>query len=220
MIKKIFSTILAFGILATSAAVAESRNTPEKMKTIQLETPDMNVPVLKALKNRQTRREFADRMLSQKDLSNLLWAAYGVNREDGRHTAASALNKQDVDVYVFTADGAYKYVPASSTLQPVAAGDHRALIRGFQADFPLPPVTLVLTTTPSRFEVPDAERSLVMGCVDVGLVAQNAMVYAAAADLAIVPRASMDAEGIHKLLGIPAETQVILNLPVGYPVGK
>ena len=87
---------------------------------------------MKALADRHSEREFANKKLSLQDLSDLMWAAIGINREDGKRTAASALNKQDVDVYVLMEEGAYLYDPKAHQLNPVAEGDHRPLIGGKQ----------------------------------------------------------------------------------------
>lgn len=187
---------------------------------IKLPRPDTSrgLPVMEALQHRHSEREFADRMLTEADLSDLLWAANGVNRPDGRRTAATALNKGDVDVYVITAEGAYFYNPSEHQLEQVAKGDHRELIRGGQEDFPLPPVTVVMATTPTRFGVGDNEQARLMGAVDVGIVSQNIALFCAGTGLVTVPRASMNSNAISTLLGLNDETIVLLNNPVGYPV--
>ena len=87
---------------------------------------DRGTNVMKALKDRKSDRTCNGKELSLNDLSDLVWAANGVNRPaDGKRTAPSALNKQDIDVYVITAKGAYKYIAAKHTLQLVAEGDRQ-----------------------------------------------------------------------------------------------
>jgi len=83
----------------------------QSLKAIKLNAPDKTrgASVMKALADRHSEREFANKKLSLQDLSDLMWAAIGINREDGKRTAASALNKQDVDVYVLMEEGAYLY---------------------------------------------------------------------------------------------------------------
>ena len=87
---------------------------------------------MKALSDRHSDREYADKELSLQDLSDLLWAANGINRPDGKRTAPSALNKQDIDIYVIMKEGAYLYDTKTNSLQPLAKGDHRAAVAGSQ----------------------------------------------------------------------------------------
>ena len=97
----------------------------QSLKAIKLNAPDKTrgASVMKALADRHSEREFANKKLSQQDLSDLIWAAIGINREDGKRTAASALNKQDIDVYVLMEEGAYLYDPKAHQLNPVVEGD-------------------------------------------------------------------------------------------------
>lgn len=191
-------------------------------ESVKLPAPDLSrgTSLMQAFKDRHSEREFAPEMLTDADLSALLWAANGVNRPDGRRTAPSALNKLDVDVYVLTAEGAYLYVADRHELELLTRGDHRALIRGRQADFPIPPVALVLATTPSRFGVPDKAAAGMMGAVDVGIVSENINLFCAGSGLVTVPRASMDTEALKQLLKVGEGTELLMNNPVGYPVKK
>jgi nitroreductase len=112
--------VAAFGSAAAQAPSAIKLNKPNLKR---------GLPVMEALSVRASVREWSDKELSLQDLSDLLWAANGINRPDsGKRTAASAMNAQDVDIYVFTKDGAYLYDPAQHTLNLVAAGDKRAEI--------------------------------------------------------------------------------------------
>ena len=106
----------------------------QELQTIKLSNPDKDrgVSIMKSLSLRQSTKDtsrWSDKELSKKDLSDLLWAANGVNREDsGKRTAASAMNARDVDIYVFTKEGVFVYDAAAHALTPVAAGDHRTEI--------------------------------------------------------------------------------------------
>lgn len=102
----------------------------QDLKTIKLNEPNKTrgLPVMEAFSLRASVREWSDKDLSLQDLSDLLWAANGINRPDGRRTAPSAMNAQDVDIYVFMKDGAYKYDAAAHALVPVSPGDHRDAI--------------------------------------------------------------------------------------------
>ena len=106
-------------------------------KVIKLPKPNLNRTgaVMKALSERHSTREYASKALSLADLSDLLWAANGINRkESGMRTAPSALNKQDVDVYVVLPEGSYLYDAKNHQLTLIVAeGDHRGAVAGGQA---------------------------------------------------------------------------------------
>ena len=115
-------------------------------KVIKLPKPNLNRTgaVMKALSERHSTREYASKSLSLSDLSDLLWAANGINRkESGMRTAPSALNKQDVDVYVVLPEGSYLYDAKNHQLTLVAEGDHRGAVAGGQAFVKTAPVSLV-----------------------------------------------------------------------------
>ena len=101
-----------------------------ELKTIKLNDPNKTrgVPVMQAFAQRASVHEWSEKDLSLQDLSDLLWAADGVNRPDGRRTAPSAMNAQDVDIYAFMKDGAYKYDAAAHSLVPIVAGDYRLAV--------------------------------------------------------------------------------------------
>jgi nitroreductase len=103
----------------------------QESKTIKLPEPAKKggLSIMETFSKRASSRSWADKDLSQQDLSNLLWAANGINRtEDKKRTAPSAMNVQDVDIYVFIKSGVYLYDAASHALNLVAAGDHRSEI--------------------------------------------------------------------------------------------
>ncbi len=118
---------------------------------VQLPSPRMEggKPLMQVLKERRTTRAFADRKVSPETLSNLLWAAFGINRPDGRRTAPSARNWQEIDIYVSTADGFYLWDPVKNTLLPVLTRDARALT-GTQDHAASAPVSLVYVADYSR----------------------------------------------------------------------
>lgn len=103
------------------------RGQAQEAQAIKLNEPNKTrgLPVMEALSVRASVRDWSDKDISLQDLSDLLWAANGVNRPDGKRTASSAMNAQDVDIYVFMKDGAYLYDAAVQALKPVLAGDHR-----------------------------------------------------------------------------------------------
>ena len=101
----IMSRILFIFLIMTAILTGANARTPQVVK---LDAPDLSrgMSLMEALKERKSVREFAATPLSLKDLSDLLWAADGVNRPDGHHTAATALNKEDIDIYVLLEEGA------------------------------------------------------------------------------------------------------------------
>ena len=172
---------------------------------------------MKALSERHSTREFAAKALSLSDLSDLLWAANGVNRKDsGKRTAPSALNKQDVNVYVVLSEGSYLYDAQNHQLTLVAEGDYRSAVAGGQAFVKSAPVSLVLVSDVSRFGDAKNARNQLMGAMDAGIVSQNISVFCSSAKLATVPRASMDGNQLKKVLKLKDGQIPMMNHPVGY----
>lgn len=172
--------------------------------------------VMQAFKQRHSTREFSNKPLSQQDLSDLLWAAQGQNREDGRLTAPTALNKQEIRVYVFCEKGVSLYNPHENTLISVVEGDHRTLV-AMQQDFvKTAPVVLVYVADGDKFGA-TSDSAWRMMSVDTGIVSENVNLFCSAMGLVTVPRASMDGKAIQKLLGLNENQMPILNNPVGYP---
>ncbi len=221
---------IGFFTLALTACGNAASNQPEakadKAATeipadsiIKLLEPDktLDASLMQALTDRASQREFADKQLSLEDLSSLLWAANGVNREDGKRTAPSAVNAQDVDIYVSMASGAYLYDAKQSQLTRITTEDLRSAVCGKQ---PMEaPVFLVMVADISRYPEGLASQRLLVesfAAMDAGYVSQNICLYCSAAKLATVPRASMDKEALTKSLNLK-DTQIpLLNNPVGY----
>ena len=186
-------------------------------KVIKLPKPNLNRAgtVMKALSERHSAREYASKALSLADLSDLLWAANGINRPDSG-TAPSAMNKQDVDVYVILQEGSYLYDAKNHQLNLVAEGDHRGAVAGGQAFVKVAPVSLVLISDVSRLGDARKAQTQLMGAVDAGIVSQNISIFCSAAKLATVPRASMDAAQLKKVLKLKESQIPLMNHPVGY----
>lgn len=183
---------------------------------VKLPAPDKNVPMTlyQALERRQSVREYSDKAIDSKTLGQLLWAASGVNRKDGRMTAPTAINAQDISIYVLAEDGASRYLPAEHALQTVTGKDLRAAAAGRQASIAKAPVILLLVSDLSRFGGRDGQ---IFGAEDAAYVSQNINLAAVALGLATVPRAMMDKETLKQELGL-SDTQVpMLNNPVGHP---
>ncbi|MCD7935566.1 MAG: SagB/ThcOx family dehydrogenase [Tannerellaceae bacterium] len=191
----------------------------EAQNPIKLVQPDKTrgKSVMAAMNVRKSTRDFNSRMLSDQDLSDLLWAAWGINREDGRRTAPSALNTQDVDLYVVMQQGTYVYDGKNHSLVLVTTGDHRAAVAGSQDFAKEAPVLLVMVSDLSRFGGTITEHTKIMAAVNVGTISQNINLFCAATDLVTVPRAFMDTEALKKIFKLTDQQFLILNNPVGYP---
>ncbi len=174
-----------------------------------------SLPLLQTLAQRHSVRSFSDKELSLQEISTLCWAACGQSRDDEHITAPSAMNRQEILLYVFTKDGAYQYLAHDNILKKVADGDHRALVAGPQDFVVDAPVSLVMVADFTRFGSDDA-RANRMCCVDVGNVSENINLYCAAVGLATVPRATMDIAAIQALLGLNDKQVPVMNNPVGW----
>ena len=169
--------------------------------------------------NRQSTSNYDSRPLSKQDLADLLWCAMGKNRDDGKLTAPTASNKQEVRLFVFDAEGVSEYLPQSHELKQVAKGDNRDLVAGHQDFVKTAPVSLVIVADMDKFGGTEP-RQLTMATVDVGIVCENISVAAAGLGLASRPRGTMDSEGIRKLLDLNENQIPIMNNVVGYPAKK
>lgn len=206
----LFSIFLAAASIAAQAAD----------KVVKLLKPNIErttLSVMQSYSKRQSTREFSTQELSLQDLSDLLWAANGVNRtESGKRTAASAMNRQEVDIYVIMATGAYLYDANAHQLMLVAEEDLRSSIAGRQTSVKDAPVSLLLVSDDAKFQGRGGERDLVVRGIDVGIVSQGISLFCAAAHLATVPRGSMETEALKKALRLTDKQYPMLNHPVGY----
>ncbi len=190
----------------------------ESTPSIPLPAPDTagGVPLMQALAARRSEREFAPEPLPLPLLSNLLWAAWGVNRADGGRTAPSALNAQEVDLFVALPDGAYRYHPAAHELQLVAANDVRR-VTGYQDFVDAAPLDLVYVADHSRMRMVPAAQRGAYAYAAAGAIAQNVYLFAAGNGLSTVIRAWIDRDAIANALGLTHDQQVLLSQTVGYP---
>jgi SagB-type dehydrogenase family enzyme len=191
----------------------------QTMTPIALKPPrlDRGLTMMRALEARASAAEFDASPLGPQDLSDLLWAANGVNRPaSGKRTAPSAMNAQDIDVYLLLEAGAYLYDAAGHRLEPVAKGDYRPLAAGRQDKFAQAPAICLLVSDIFRFRHGEDSLKLVWAAEDAGIVSQNIALFCAAAGLAARPRASMDAPRLKEALKLSATQHPMLNCPVSY----
>ncbi len=174
-------------------------------------------PLMQALQERQTQRSFAPQPLPQQVLSNLLWAASGVNRpESGKRTAPTARNMQEIDVYVALADGLYLYDAKTHSLQLVVKADLRAAT-GRQDFVAIAPVNLIFVADFARMGKGSDEEKKFYSATDAGFISQNVYLFCASEGLATVVRGMVDREKLGPAMQLRPEQRIILAQTVGYP---
>jgi nitroreductase len=172
-------------------------------------------PLMQALGARHSAREFSPETLPPQVLSDLLWAAWGISRPDGRRTAPSARNWQETDVYVALAEGGYLYDPKAHALRLVLAEDARAAT-GAQPFVALAPVNLVYVADAARAgEASHEDRAMYYGA-HAGFISQNVYLFCASEGLATVVRASLDRAALARRLKLRPEQHITLVQTVGY----
>lgn len=188
-------------------------------QTTKLPTPDMKrqtISVMETYKQRKSVREYSAKALSEQDLSDLLWAAQGQNREDGHLTSPTAMNRQEIRLYVFTEKSVSLYDPQANTLTQVASGDHRGIMASGQDFVKNAPVVLLMVADTDKFRS-NNQHAQWMVAVDTGIVCENINLFCSAAGLCTVPRGTMDSKAISTLLGLNDNQIPLINNPVGYP---
>jgi SagB-type dehydrogenase family enzyme len=152
--------------------------------------------------------------LSDQLISNLLWSANGVNREDGKRTAPSASNCQEIDIYLFTKTAIYFYDAVNNTLILKKEGDFRTQA-GRNDFFANAPIALAFVGNFDKMAKYDAEAQAFYSATDVGFVSQNVYLFCASENLSTVVCGNIDREAIKTLLEI-TNGKVLLTHPVGY----
>lgn len=190
----------------------------EGAPTIDLPAPrkEGGAPLMDALSRRRSAREFSPCELPLQTLSDLLWAAYGVNRPDGGRTAPSALNAQEIDIYVALPSGAYLYDSAANELQLVTGSDLRG-VTGYQDFVDEAPLDLVFIADHGRMSLIPAGQCESYASAAAGAISQNVYLFCASSGLATVIRAWINREAIADSLGLSHDQQVLLSQTVGYP---
>jgi nitroreductase len=228
-------TLPAVAMLAGAASsLAQEASSPaQDLQPITLPKPqtDGGKSVLAALQERRTIRNVSEEKLPPQALSNLLWAAFGVNRENGPfgqvgRTAASASNSQEIDLYVAMPEGIYLYEAAAHRLAPVVAGDHRAKVggRGRGGAAARAPVNLIFVVDIARYSkarlqepgLKDPEIQKSYYNVATGLIAGNVYLFAAAQGLAAWFH-NCNRAGLATELKLGPDQRVLFAQTVGYP---
>lgn len=206
--------IAGSAITAEALAVELARLSGEQL-LLPAPSEQRGPDIMTTLRHRCSTREYAERPLAMQDIADVLWAAGGRNRDDGRLTSPTAMNRQEILLYLVTAKGCYRYLPQQHVLQSVAGGDHRALVASRQEAFAEAPAFVVMVADTERFGSSDGQ-SLCMMSADAGIASQNINIFCAANGMATVTRATMDKQGLLSLLGLDDRFVPILNNAIGY----
>jgi len=211
----VLGILFASAIFASGAAWAGG-------EPIQLPKPrtEGGMPLMEALSKRASGREYSEKELSLQTLSNLLWAAAGINRpESGKRTVPSAMDWQSVSVYAVLKTGAYRYDEKANVLAPVAEGDLRALT-GTQ-DFPaLAPLNLVFIADYDRMKGVSGDGAWALASAEMGFISQNVYLFCASEGLSTVVRGLVDRKALGQALNLSESQKVVYAQSVGYPKGE
>jgi SagB-type dehydrogenase family enzyme len=217
----IMSTLIASIFLqGQKMPMAKTKN----MKPIQLLKPQMEggKPLMQALRERKSSRSLSSKELPPQVLSNLLWAAFGVNRpESGKRTAPSAVNWQEIDIYVATAEGLYLYEATAHLLKPILSEDIRAkttrILQPSRRSIEEAPINLIYVADFSRmgWYASTADKNLYSAAA-TGFTSQNVYLFCASEGLGTVVRGLVDRKALSEVMRLRKDQKIILAQTVGY----
>jgi len=190
----------------------------EVERSIQLPAPNEQggKPLMQVLKKRKTSREFSNKSLSFQIIADLLWAAFGVNRPESKgRTAPSAMNCQEIDIYIALETGLYLYNPFKNILELIVPQDIRA-VTGKQGFVKEAPINLIFVADLSRAEKFGDKKEFYAAC-DTGFISQNVYLYCASSGLATVVRGWFDEKELSLTMKLKPTQKIILTQTVGYP---
>jgi len=207
------------GILATAAVAGVSaKGAPPMLEPRELPAPQTSggMPLMAALKLRHSTREYSERSLREVTVSNLLWAAFGINRSSGDRTAPYWRHIMVIDVYVAMADGVWLYEPKAHALLPYLSSDIRAQT-GTQDFVSTAPLNLIYVAHGERMQdIPPTDRRL-YASVDTGFIGQNVYLFCASEGLVTVFRGAVDYQKLAGAMKLPDQQFVTFAQTVGYP---
>ena len=208
-------TVITLLFLATVTALGQDK----PVRTLPRPDTEGGMPLMAALKARQTGRAYTERKLSDQVLSNLLWAACGVNRESGKRTAPSAHNWQEIDIYVVLEKGAYLFDAKDHALKQISNQDLRGKT-GSQDFVANAPLNLVYVSDTARMKNASEPDKRFYSGTDTGFISQNVYLFCASEGLATVVRGDKGKSDLPDLLGLQEEQFVVLTQTVGYPASS
>ncbi len=210
MKKKLFTLMIAFfsGWIICSAQVIETIALPPANKT-------GGMPLMEALQKRQSQRSYSSKELTQQQMSDMLWAAYGINRPDGFRTVPSARTWNEFDIYIIKAEGWYVYEPQKHAMLKMGNDDFR-VTSAVQEFAHKAPVNLVFVADFDRMTNADDDTKKFYSATDVGYISQNVYLYCASEGLATIVRGQIDKVKVKELLKLRPNQHIILAQTVGY----
>jgi len=201
-----------------AAARSAAAQAPQKARGLPKPQMDAGMPLMAALKLRRSTREYSSRPLSDQTLSNLLWAAFGINRPSGDRTAPYWRHIMVIDVYLAMADGLFVYEPKDHALVPYMKDDIRA-DTGLQDFCATAPLNLVFVAHGDRMKDVSPEDRRLYASVDAAFIGQNVYLYCASEGLASVFRGAVDYEKLARRMKLPEQEFVTFAQTVGYARG-
>ncbi len=204
--KKVF--ILCILLFASHYLFSQNLELPAPQKT-------GGMPLMEALAKRATVRAFDTKEISMQQLSNLLWASFGVNRPDGKRTAPSASNKQEIDIYVLLKNGAYIYDAQNHKLIQVTPEDLRS--QASDQRFADAPVQLIFIADLTKRGENSEEGKLRTANIDCGYISQNTYLYCTSEGLVTGARGSVNRDVLVSKLKLKPDQRILLAHSVGYP---
>ena len=215
---KACSIFFVFSVLIVSFVFTTGVNAKE-IELIQLPAPQTQAgkPLMQALQERKSSRAFSNKDLSLQIISDMLWAACGINRqESGLKTAPSTMNMQEIDIYVSMVEGLYLYDAKANKLIPVLAQDIRALT-GKQDFVASAPVNLIYVANLAKMSKLPEQDAQFYAAVDTGFISQNVYLYCASAGLATVVRGLIDVSLLSTVMQLKKDQKIILSQTIAYP---
>ncbi|HMK52066.1 MAG TPA: nitroreductase family protein [Thermodesulfobacteriota bacterium] len=205
---------------ATTGAIlsmAPNITLAQEQKPIQLIQPQTGTgnPFMQLLWKRMSSREFSEQPLPVEVLSNMLWSAFGINRPDGRRTAPSAMNKQEIDIYVALPTGLYVYNAKAGQLNPILAEDIRGMT-GLQPYVKGAAANLVYVADFSKMATSPDDVKASLSSANAGFISENVYLYCASEGLATVARVNIDMPALAKLMKLRPDQKIVLAQSVGY----
>jgi nitroreductase len=213
-------TGLTQDVNTATGAAPQAQPSAQTNGVIKLSEPDLNkgISIMQALKKRKTERNISDKKLTLQQLSELLWAADGVNRPDGKRTSPAAMAKYAVDIYAVLPEGVYLYDVAKHELTPIVKGDFRKQ-SGMQDFVYIAPVNLVYVLNLKNWQnmsrpIPEQKRDRWIN-IELGCIAQNVHIYCASEGLGTVIRGMIDEKKFSEVIKVKPE-QILLAQTVGH----
>jgi nitroreductase len=213
--REINATLLAGAVMAALPTTARA----QELKMLPAPRKEAGKPLMQALQLRRSTREFSPRPLSPQVLSDLLWAAYGINRPSGDRTAPYWRHIMVIDVYAAMADGVWLYDPKEHVLRPHLDSDIRAQT-GLQDFVATAPLNLVFVAHGERMKEITPEERRLYSSVDAAFAGQNVYLYCASEGLATVFRGAVDQEKLGRAMQLDDGQFVTFAQTVGYPAAS